>query len=292
MDYHIGFPPSSTAAIVLRDLAGASGDVIRAAGEGVWRIGPRAILQADSADPQAAILRSGDDAALFTLLSLYFRQDAGSEGGLLVVPLGTSAPLLVAITNDPETGPGRTPAGFNVAAAELLASPQAFATVWRVIIGTDDGVDGIDETDEETVATGHAKAQMLMTPFLSDDPGLSRTASFLVFGAKPAGLMRDILRVAGYSVRDPGFLVHHLPNPHGMIEAIGFGTSEGPAIELRVPLPARTVADATAALAAAARSQGATVLFVTDIIDEEETFIVQAVLPGGRRGAPRRIKMQ
>jgi hypothetical protein len=292
MDYHISFPPPATATDVLSDLAGASGDAIRAEGEGVWRIGPGAILRADATEPQAAILRPGDDAALFTLLSLYFARCAGPDAGMLVVPLGTSAPLLVAITNDPGTEPVRTAAVVNVAASELLISRQVFATAWAGIVGAGNDIACPDETEEEAVVTGFREVGMLLLPFLADDPEMSRTTSFLVYGVSPAGLMRDILRVASYTQRDPGFLIHHLPGSWGVIEAVSFGTNEGPTIELRVPLPDRTAHDASAALAAAGRLQAVTVLFVTGIIDEEEAFIVRDILPDGGLGTPRRIKMQ
>lgn len=292
MDYRISLPPPAAAMAVLRDLAAASGGAIADGGDGTFRIGPRAVLRADPADPQAAVLRPGDDAALFTLLQAYFARHSGPDAGLLVMPLGTPAPMLVAITDDPETDFGRTPIGFNAQAAELLASAQVFAAAWPVITGSDDAFEPFDEIDEEIVETGYSEDQMLLLPFLSDDPDLSQTVSFLIYGSDPRRIMRDILRVPRFNVRDPGFLTFPLPDPQGTIEAVSFGTGEGPVVELRVPLPARSLAAATTALAAAGRDQGATVLFVTDIIDEEETFIVQDIEVDGHLGAPRRIRMQ
>jgi len=131
---------------------------------------------------------------------------------------------------------------------------------------------------------------MLFAPVLASGDDETKTISFLIFGATPKEVMEDLVSVSSYVVADPDFLILDLAPPRGPLEAVRFDTSNGPVVELRVPLPMARITDAIKLLAGKASAlPKAEVHYATEIIDEEGLFIIQRIEADGILAEPRRV---
>lgn len=231
------------------------------------------------------------DAGMYQILSRYFDQ-AGEDGGALVSRTGTPALTMIAITTDDDAEIGETPLGFNIRAEELLASEAVFRSAWP---GLSEGPSGDlpDTSEEEDVTmTGRTDKEMIFADILSPAGDESQTLSFLFFEATPIYVTQNVVRVPYYQQMDPEFLIYKTAEDDDPIEAVSFQTSEGSAVESRLPVTMADTERAIAAMAAAIPPNStAKLCFVMDIIDSEETFIIQPISTDGSLGEPRRIKL-
>lgn len=291
MDYRIEFvlADSDTALGLLQRMAGRS-DRISAQGQ-LFRIGDTARLTPDQDGPGVTVT-GADEPALYVFLSQYFAEADPAEGGALVSRLGPPVPMMVAITNEDDAEMGETPLGFNVSAREILASEAVFNSAWPSLIHSNRAADEEDGYEEKVTATANPAEGMIYASLLKRAEPAAETISFLIYGRSPRSVMQDLVKAPNYVELDPEFLRHDLDNDAGSIEAVSFGTSEGPAVELRVP---GSLADAPEAIRIMSRNMGpdarGKIFYVMDINDAEEVFTIQPIEPDGELGEPRQIKL-
>lgn len=240
----------------------------------------------------AVVTQGATEDALYRLLRVYFTIVDDPSEGALVTPLGSSRLSMIAITNDPEADFGPSPLGFVVSATELLADGQVFRTAWQRITSEEGAFEEFDEPSGRVVETGRQESDMIFATLIDRTGDTGEPTSFLIFGASPKAVMEQIIQAPAYVAHDPGFLTFELEGDIGAVEAVEFETDRGPGVELRLPLPLSARQGAIAALAKRSGVvPGATIHFVTDINDAEETFLLQPISERGELGAPFEMKL-
>lgn len=232
------------------------------------------------------------DQALFHLLDRYFDFDMADDAGALVTVLGAARLTMIAITAELDAEFGPSPLGFVVQANEILSSPQVFASAWPNLKGTGDAIEEFELDTGQTVSTQNPQDAMIFSPLLSDPDDETDTVSFLIFGATPKSVMEDLVAASTYVAADPEFLTLDLPQSGGALDVVSFNTSDGPAVELRLPLAQARITDAIRLLAQNANALPiARIFYVTEIRDDEELFIIQNIEPDGFLAEPRRVTL-
>jgi hypothetical protein len=291
MRYRIDFSAAEhgSVALLLRRLVARSSRMVER--DGVFIIDGTAMVRPTADGESAVDVSSANTAALYHLLSLYFDEAGAREEGALVTLLEGSSLNIIAITNEKDAGFGPTPLGFVVSAEEILKDQSVFASAWPELTRQTDAYEEFAENDE-IVTTSNSEADMIFLPYLAGPDDDTQTVSFLIFGASPKIVMEQLVRVPDYAVHDPDFLSFDMETAGGALEAVSFGTSEGPAVELRLPLPQARIADAIESLARSNASGPQLIInYVTDIIDAEEQFIIQFIAEDGTLDAPRKVRL-
>lgn len=288
MDYRIDFSAAEGVGIVgLMTALVARSDRIEH-NDGQFTIDRSAILRT-APDGGPAVHSSGmTDDALFHLLDSYFEFDTAADAGALVTVLGTARLTIIAITAEF----GATPLGFVVRADEILSSPQVFASAWPNLTGKGDADEEFEQEAGKTVSPQNPQDAMIFLPLLPVPDEDADIVSFLIFGATPKSVMEDLVAASTYVAADPEFLTLDLAQSGGALDVVSFTTSDGPAVELRLPLSQAGISDAIGLLAQNANAlPDARVFYVTEIRDDEEMFIIQNIESDGSLGEPRRVTL-
>lgn len=225
--------------------------------------------------------------ALYHLLSAYFHDARPGEGGALVSLIGAPTVAMVAITDEDGSKIGRMPLGVSVLARDLLADEATFCAEWPTLVAS---ICEEAEMPPEPVMADGPQRDMIFKPLVARALPEDETVSFLILGISPKSVMEDLVGASIYETFDPTFLSHEVGRHGGAIEVVGFGTSDGPGVEVRVP-----VEDPGAAISVLARHIGPAfagrVFYVAEIRDAEEVFVVREIGEAGALGEARRVRL-
>ena len=292
MDYRIDFSAAEDTGIVrLMSALTVRSDRLRRVND-AFTIDDTTLLRPAS-DGSPAIYTSGmTDQALFHLLDQYFAQFKAEEAGALVTVLNAEPLTMVAITAEADADFGPSPLGFVVQADEILSSPQVFAAAWPNLVFPGDDNDESEHDTGVTVTTANTEDAMIFASLLSGPEAETETVSFLIFGATPKAVMEDLVAATTYIAADPEFLTLELVQSGEALDVVSFHTSDGPAVELRLPLKQAQINSAIALLAERAPAlPNARIFYVTEIHDDEELSIIQHIESDGFLAEPRRVTL-
>lgn len=237
---------------------------------------------------------SGDDeAALFRLLRFYFGWSTDPEAGVLMTGSEDAELNMIAITRDQAAEVGRHDTGITMLEQDVLATEAVFLSVWPTLIN-DAGDDFEDFAEDETGTRIVLDPERvpLITPLLGTINDDYSTISFIAIGATPAQLMDQLLTVPEYVAEDPEYLVAELPQIDASLLAVGFLTDRGPAVEIRMPLQDKRVAETQALLAGKnSATLNAELYYVVDIDNTQEKFQIQRLRPDGSLAAPETLTL-
>ncbi len=292
MDYRIDFSLTQTQPLQSLLVRLAAQDARIALG-GSTLVVQSTMRVAPATDGSGAMVTQGaTEDAIFVLLRAYFAIVDDPADGVIVTPLGGSRLSMIAITNDPEADFGASPIGFVVSATEILADDRVFASAWSSLTSDEGVFEEFDAPAGMLVETGRQGDEMIFADLIDKTGDNGEPTSFFVFGASPKAVMEQIVLAPAYVAHDPGFLAFELEGDIGSVETVGFDTDKGPGVELRIPLPLSARQAAIAALARRAGVvSGATIHFVTEIDDSEETMLLQPISERGDLGAPFKISL-
>lgn len=289
MDYRIDFSLAQDIGLakLLGRLEARSSDISR---EGARYVIAGQTIVHPSSD-EGVDLKNASEEALFILLNAYFDEVAGTENGALVTMSDEGALTVVAISNEEDLVREEISIGLILPADEILANREVFLAAWPAIVESHFDEDVAPE-DAPRVNTAQKESDMLFANILPSPQDESDLVSFMIFGASAEEIMTTLVRPSSYAVEDEDFLRADFPDQSGAVEVVGFNTSKGYGFELRLPLEQARIEDAIKLVAQQAAPLKITPHYVTDIIDEEETFIIQRIEADGFLAEPERIKLQ
>lgn len=292
MDYRVDFSAAQEGGIdgLLRRLAARSAHIENR--DGAFTLSNNIVLRPTEDGAPALDLKGVSDSNMFDLLQTYFQEVAGSDHGALVTLSDDGVATMIALSNEDDVQTGKMPLGFVVPADEILANREVFLSAWPGLIKSDNSAEDLDDQEGPIITTQHPERGMIFSEILPAAEDETDLVSFMIFGMSAQAVMENVVAAHAYVQEDPEFLRLDLPNIEGVLEAVSFDTSKGQGIELRLPLAQTRIEDAINLLAQQVRAGGVYIYYVTDIIDEEEIFIIQLIEPDGVLAAPERIKLQ
>jgi len=290
MDYRIDFSAAQdmSARALLDLMAGHSAAITREGSGYVLAAGGTLRLASD----EGLDVVAATDAGLFDLLTAYFQVVDGADHGALVTLAQDGVVTMIAVSDDDATMREQFELGFVVPASELLTDRAVFLSAWPTLLQTH--LDAQDEAaaDGERVTSSGEGGTFIFEGLLPDEDADADLVSFMVFGTTAERVMEAVVGAETYIREDPSFLRRDLEGREGAIEVVGFDTSRGFGLELRLPLEQARTEEAIRRIAARAAELDVEIHYVTDIIDEEETFILQRIERDGFLQAPERVQLQ
>lgn len=273
MDYRIDFSAAKdTGALALPDvMATQSSEITRNANEFHLSAGGTLNLAAD----EGVNVVEATNAGLFDVLVGYFRVVERAEYGALVTLAQDGVLTMIAVSDDDTSVREQFELGFVAPASELLSNREAFLSAWPALLQTHMEAQDEAVADAERVTSATADASFVFEGLLPDQDADAGLTSFMLFRTTAERVMEDLVGAKTYVREDSSFLRLDLDHWEGAIEVVGFDTSSGFGLELRLPLEQDRIREAIRRLAVRAAELNIELYYVTEIVDEEETFILQ-----------------